>query len=161
MRPIPESESHSIVTRLARRFTQLATLLCTLGVVLLSGCTRVPEATPYSATGVAAIEQGTSFTEGRLAAVQRAEKLARDRILLYVMDMEFPNGLTLDEAAVTDPFIQAKVYDTIRIAKITDQTVSEDGLVTVTVQLDLKPILEILKNPDYIGGVSPSGTASK
>lgn len=147
-----------MMNRIAKRISESVVIICTLCVLFVAGCTRVEEATPYSATGVAAIEKGASFTEGRLAAVQRAEKLARDRILLYVMDMEFPNGITLDEAAVTDPFVQAKVYDTIRIAKITDQTVSEDGLVTVTVQLDLKPVFKILENPDY-GGSGPSTDA--
>ncbi len=125
--------------------------LCALLVVasFLGACAHDLEGPYYSATGTALIGKDESFQEGRLDALQRAERRARDQILTHILENRFSNGATLDEAMVTDPFIRAKVYDTIRSSKITDQTVSKEGVVNVTVQLDKKPIEAILNNPEY------------
>ncbi|MBI1784872.1 hypothetical protein HYR69_06985, partial [Candidatus Sumerlaeota bacterium] len=109
----------------------------------------VKEGPSFSATAQAKVKPGESFVEGKLAAINLAEKRARDQILLHVMSNKFPNGITLEEAIVTDACIQAKVYDTIRTAKITDKTINDDGMVTVTVELDLAPIMKILSDEEY------------
>jgi hypothetical protein len=107
----------------------------------------VSETPLFSATGHAQISADASLAEGKLAAIQLAEKRARDRILEHVLNRTFPNGVTLEEAIITDPFIRAKIYDTIRTARISDQTIDDEGIVTVTVQLDLGSIEKILAEP--------------
>lgn len=118
-----------------------------LGLVAIAlACARPSDGPFYSATAFAAIKPGASFTEGKLAAIREAEKKARDQILLEALQLRFAGGQTLDNAAVRDPFIRAKVYDTIRTAKIADQTIDDKGTtVTVTVRLDLRPLQQILE----------------
>lgn len=127
------------------RRTCLGSLL--IVAAFLMGCQGIETTPLFSATGMAQIKSEESFAEGKLAAIQLAEKRARDRILLHVMDRTFPNGVTLEEAVISDPFIRAKVYDTIRTARISDQTIDDRGIVSVTVQLDLKLIEEIMADP--------------
>jgi len=113
------------------------------------GCATQQEGPFYSATSQAQIQPGKSFTEGKLLAIKLAENRARSQILTHIRDRQFSNGILLDEAIITDPFIQAKIYDTLRNAKITDKTINNEGIVTVTVQLDMAPVNEVLQNPEY------------
>lgn len=116
-------------------------------------CTQTPRGPAYSATAFASIEQGVPFTQGKLAAIQAAEKKARDQILIQALQMRFSTGETLETAAILDPFIRAKVYDTIRTARTTDQTVDEENTtVTVTLELDLKPLQRIIERYSPSGG---------
>lgn len=124
---------------------------------LLAGCKRSQEGPFYSAMSQAQIQRGKSFTEGKLFAIRLAENRARNQILNHIMDRPFPNGIRLEEAVVTDPFIQAKIYDSIRNAKIVDQTINEEGVVTVTVRLNLAPIQDVLSNADYAREVADRG----
>lgn len=122
----------------------LLTLLA--AVVLLIACAREAPGTRYSATGFATIDKAAPFTQAKLEALQAAERTARDQILREALQLKFPNGETLETAAIQDAFIRAKVYDTIRTAKITDQTVDETGTtVTVTLKMDMEPLLEIVQ----------------
>lgn len=109
-----------------------------------TGCVRPEQELFYSATAFAEIIPGKSFTEGKLVAIQTAEQKARDQILLETMQLKFQNGKTLGDAIITDSFIRAKVYDTIRTAKIVDQTIDDKGVVSITVRLDQKPLFDIL-----------------
>lgn len=126
----------------------LALAVCSLG---LGSCTR-PEPGPwFSATQQAVIPDDPTLTRNRIAAVRDAERRARDQILSQVMSHRFANGITLEDAVVADPFLRAKVYDTIRAAKLADQTVQPDtNIVTVTVQLDMGPVQAILDDPTML-----------
>jgi hypothetical protein len=125
---------------------RLAWVALAMMLIALSppACKSIPERSYYSTTAQARVQPGVSFTEGKLAAIQRAENRARDQILQYVMGQTFTDGSTLEEAVITDPFIRARVYDAIRTAKITDQTINDEGMVTVTLRLDMEPIHAIL-----------------
>ncbi len=123
---------------------------CFLIVLLfLASCKGVQEGPFFSATGQAQIKPGASFTEGKLLALRLAEKVARDQILFQAKDHLFSNGVTVEEAMIADPFVRAKIYDTIRTAKITDQTINKEGSVTVTVRFDMAPLMAILADANY------------
>ena len=51
------------------------------------------------------MKRGAPFAQAKVAAVQEAERKARDQVLLQAMDQTFPNGVTLEDAAVADPFV--------------------------------------------------------
>ena len=119
-------------------------VLAAFSILAFAACARIGPGEGYTATAFAEIVPGKSFTEGKLAAIKTAEKKARDQILVQAMGLKFQSGQTLGDAVITDPFIRAKVYDTIRTAKIADQTVDDNGVVTVTVRLDEAPLLDIV-----------------
>lgn len=71
-------------------------------------------------------------------------------------ELRFANGMTLEDAVVTDPVIRARVYDTIRTARITDRTIDEDGTrVSITMELDHGPLLRIINAGDASAGAAP------
>jgi hypothetical protein len=116
-------------------------------VILLLACARQTASQPYTATAFATIAKDAPFTQAKLKAFEEAERKARDQILFQAMQQRFPNGQTLEDAAIQDSFIRAKLYDTIRTAKITDQTVDEAATtVTVTLKMDMEPLLQIVQN---------------
>lgn len=122
-------------------------LLCAVTFSLLVfACARPAGTPPYSATGFASISGALPFTEAKVAALKEAEKKARDQILTYALQLTYANGQTLETAAIQDAFVRAKVYDTIRTAKIMDQTIDAKAkTVTVTVQMDQQTLLQIVK----------------
>lgn len=113
-------------------------------------CASGDKGPTYSTTQFVKMPPGDRSTQARIGAIKRAEDLARAQIVRYVRDLEFPDdrefpvGATLGDAIITDPFIRAKVYDTVRTARVTDQTISEEGIVTVTVRLEMAPLLDII-----------------
>lgn len=116
-----------------------------MAVMALGGCVRQDEGAYYSATGFAKIELVDTLAEAKIMARNVAEKKARDLILTQALEMRFRDGTTLGDAVISDPFIRAKVYDTIRTSQILDRTYDEDeGIITVTVRLALEPLMEIL-----------------
>jgi hypothetical protein len=114
--------------------------------LLVLGCGRREPAPFIMATAFSHIEPGPDQGQARLAASVRAENSARDQILAQALELQFPNGVTLADAAVQDPFIRAKLYDTVRGARITDQTFTDGETVSVTVRLDLSAVHRILEN---------------
>lgn len=110
-------------------------------VALALACARVKEGPTYSATAEAVIPKDMPFTEGRAHAVANAENAARQQVLAQALARTLPDGRTLEEAVIEDPFLRAKVIDIVRTSKLTDQTLKrERGLVTVTIQLDEAPL---------------------
>lgn len=97
------------------------------------------------ATSFGHLRPGGGDPEELRVAEARAANAARDAVLSQALDLHFPNGVTLGEAALKDPFIRAKLYDTVRAARITDKTLTDDELLSVTVRLELEPLYEILE----------------
>jgi hypothetical protein len=50
----------------------------------------------------------------------------------------------LDTLAIVDPFVRAVIDDTVRRAVVTDQTVSDEGIVTLTLRMDLEPLYKLI-----------------
>lgn len=98
------------------------------------------------ATSFTRLVKGPDQAEARRVAIASAENLARDQVLSQALEMRFSNGISLGEAALKDPFIRAKLYDTVRAARVTDKTVTDDEIISVTVRLELEPIYSILEN---------------
>lgn len=122
-----------------------------IALALAAGCARAPSGTFYTGVGLAQMEPGKSFSEGRLAAIRLAEKKARDQILEQAADGVFAGGRKLGEAMIADPVLRAKVYDSIRTAKIAEQKVDDEGVARVTVKLDVDLFQKILEDPLYAG----------
>lgn len=116
-------------------------------MTVTSACTRAPGGPVYSATGFASIAPDLPFEDGKLVAIRAAERSARDQILLQTLSLISRTGESLEELVISDPFVRAKVYDTIRTAKITDKTIDdENSTVTVTVELDQAPLQEFISS---------------
>ncbi|MCH8333613.1 hypothetical protein IIC65_06730 [Candidatus Sumerlaeota bacterium] len=109
------------------------------------GCATISDGPAYEGSATATIQPGVPFADGRLAAMREAQRKARDQILLQVAQLSFPNGESLERAMITDPFINAKVRDTVRTARIIQQS-TDDGArtVSVTLRLDKQPLLDLV-----------------
>lgn len=119
--------------------------------ILVFACARPVDDTAYSATAFATINREMPFTQAKLEALQEAERKARDQILLAALQIKLPgpDGHTLETAAIKDPFLRSRVYDTIRTAKITDQTVDEaQSTVTVTLKMDWQTLVNVANSYD-------------
>jgi hypothetical protein len=112
--------------------------------VALVACGRSDPPRFIMATSFTRLPPESASAEEKRSAAARAENQARDEVLSQALLLHFPNGVSLSEAALRDPFIRAKVYDTVRGARITDKTVTDDSIVSVTVRLELEPIYRIL-----------------
>ena len=143
-----------IVSEVRSRGSGIASLalmaIASLALLGAQSCASGDKGPAYSTTQFVEMPPGDRSTQARIMAIKRAEDLARAQIVRYVRDLEFPDdrefpdGSTLGDAIITDPFIRAKVYDTVRTARVTDQTISEEGVVTVTVRLEMAPLLDII-----------------
>lgn len=134
-------------TRVRRGGALAVCILC----LAAAGCAERRVGPFYSSTQQAVLREaeGESATRARIEAVRVAENKARDQILLQAFNHSFTNGVTLEDATISDPFLRAKVYDTIRSAKIVDKTIQRDlGIATVTVRLDMGPIVAMLEDPE-------------
>jgi hypothetical protein len=116
-------------------------------LILAAGCASTPPGGYYEGTASVWIKPGESFVEGRLAAIREAEKRARDAVLAQVIAVSFPNGVSLEKAAIMDPYIRAKLYDTVRSARIAQKTVDEEGQVTITVELERRLLESFIADP--------------
>lgn len=120
----------------------LLLLACALLPLAACGHSNTPRF--IMATSFARFPRGTAPT-AQLTASAKAENQARDKVLAQALQLTFPNGVSLSDAAVRDPFIRAKLYDVIRGARITDKTITDDEIVSVTVRLDMDDIYKILE----------------
>jgi len=129
-----------------KAFSPIFRSLFLLAVVIsLAACGRSEEPRFIMATSFDRVTPGTGNPDELRVAEARAANTARDEVLSQALDMRFPNGVTLGEAALKDPFIRAKLYDTVRAARITDKTLTDDALLSVTVRLELEPLYKILE----------------
>lgn len=119
--------------------------LLMVAAVSLAACGRSEEPRFIMATSFGRVTPGADNPEELRVAEARAANTARDEVLSQALDLRFPNGVTLGEAALKDPFIRAKLYDTVRGARITDKTLTDDELLSVTVRLELEPLYKILE----------------
>jgi hypothetical protein len=111
----------------------------------LTACGRSEPPRFIMATSFTMISPETQTpAQNRLIETQAAN-IARDEVLSQALQMRFPNGISLGDAALQDPFIRAKVYDTVRGARITDKTLTDGTHLSVTVRLELEPIYKILE----------------
>lgn len=112
----------------------------------LAACGRAETPRFIMATSFTRLPPENASPAEKRAAAARAENQARDEVLSQALQLTFPNGASLAEAALRDPFVRAKVYDTVRGARITDKTVTDDSIVSVTVRLELEPIYRMLES---------------
>lgn len=151
----PHAGARKAATRRARtrraaewkRSVKLITARWTLLLLLpfaLIACGRAETPRFIMATSFTRLPPEAASAEEKRAAAARAENQARDEVLSQALQLTFPNGTSLAEAALRDPFIRAKVYDTVRGARITDKTVTDDSIISVTVRLELDPIYRLL-----------------
>lgn len=132
------------------RLPIVCSLLCFC--IFLAACSRqVPEYPVYSATAFEKINPapGQSFANARRQALLSAEIKARQQIQEQVIQLELNDGRALSQLAVSDPFVHAKIKDTVRMARIQDRTLGEDGVVTLTVSLNLEPLYKMMQRYPY------------
>jgi len=121
-------------------------LACLGGVLTAVACTRVHSGAPiYSATVSAQYDEEGKVGLTRRQALQSAVREARNHILNKALELRLSNGQVLGDLAVVDPFVRAVLEDTVRAARITDRAYSEDGLVTVTVSMELEPLYKLIE----------------
>lgn len=128
------------------RFRILPSLLLLAAVASLAACGRGETPRFIMATSFGRVTSDMSSPAGIRLTEARVANVARDEVLSQALQMRFANGVSLGEAALKDPFIRAKLYDTVRAARITDKTLTDDTFLSVTVRLELEPIYEILEN---------------
>ncbi|GEM_PF-2801484 len=131
-------------SEIRRRLGVAIGLACLAAALGPFACTRAQSGQYFSATAFAKIPPGTPYEQGKAWAIQEAYRRARDQILAQALELSFPNGELLEDAIVVDPFIRAKVYDTVRTARVTDQTIDDEDTLSVTLRLDLAPLHEII-----------------
>lgn len=122
-----------------------SSLLLITFLLLAGGCATIGRGKPaYTATATAKMDPNLQAAVARREAIQMAEVRARDQIMLQALQMTTPDGRTLEQLAVEEPFVQAMLLDTIRVARVSDRIVSPEGQVSVTVSLDEAPLQKIL-----------------
>lgn len=101
------------------------------------------------ATGYADIRGGSGFAAKRAGAIKQAELQARLQLLTNIMQRQYPSGFSIEDAVIDDPFIRAKVFDTIRMAKIVDQVDSDGKVVSVTLRIAASEVDTIINDYPY------------
>ena len=142
---------NGMILKVKRHFSYLTVTLAFCAMVptllLVMSCVQLRERGPaYSATAQAAIDRSHPASTARREAILTAETHARDQILnRAVQQLRLGDGRTLEEVAIVDPFVRASLQDMVRAAQVTDRTVTDEGLVTVTVRMDLAPIYKLIQ----------------
>jgi hypothetical protein len=108
------------------------------------GCASTGPGPTYSSTASIRINPVAPPSEGRRTAIDSAEREARAQLLTEAYNLRMNDGRTLDDLAIVDPFVRAVIEDTVRRAKISDRTISEEGVVTLTLSMDLAPLHKLI-----------------
>lgn len=114
---------------------------------VLTGCasTGGGDSQVYAATVIEQIDPEEPREAATREALIRAEAAAREQIRERIYQTKLDDSRSLDDLAAVDPFVRAVVDDTLRMAVIDDRTVAPDGTVTVTLEVDLKPINRLVE----------------
>lgn len=141
-------------TLFSRRALRPFVFFSLLGVLLLPlGCAKLraivfetfpSQGEAYSATATAIINKILPPAQARRDAITKAENDARDKLMMQASQLRLSDGRTLEDVAVVDPFIRAALLDIVRDAQTKDRTVNNEGLVTVTLRLDLVPVQNLI-----------------
>lgn len=116
-------------------------------MIAAAGCgfTARQKAPAFSSTAMAQMSPALPTDQARREAISRAETKARDQIMLQVRQLRLADGRSLEDLAVIDPFVRAMVQDAVRNAHQIDRTVSDQGVVTVTLSMDQAPLLKLIE----------------
>jgi hypothetical protein len=116
-------------------------------LLLAMACASQPTETApsYSSTQFRQMDAGLPRDQARREALAAAENMARDQIREQVYQMRLSDGRALGDLAAIDPFMRAVIQDNLRAAQIADRTVSEEGMVSVTVKMDLAPLYKMIE----------------
>ena len=143
--PVAGQFPESILTM---RSTLAATAL--LLSMILAGCSSTSVDGEYlTATGYSQIRSGGNFAAERASAIKRAETAARLQLMNNIMQRDYESGFSIGEAVIEDPFVRAKVFDTIRMAKITDQVDSDGKFASVTIRLSVSVVETLINDYSY------------
>lgn len=135
-------------SELTMRSTLAASAL--IALMTVAACSSAPPSGDYvMATGYADIRAGSDFAAKRAGAIKRAELQARLQLLNNILERQYPSGFNIENAVIEDPFIRAKVFDTIRMAKIVDQVDSDGKVVSVTLRLAASEVDTIINDYPY------------
>ncbi|MCE5228668.1 hypothetical protein LLG95_03620 [bacterium] len=118
-------------------------------ILLCAACASTPRQAPVtlSATGFAQsdpkVPAAIAYSQARKMAELRARQQLEESVKTYRVDA----NQSLQQLIVVDPFVRAVFDDTIRSARVSDRTVKPDGSVSVTVDLDLNQLSQMLGKP--------------
>ena len=112
----------------------------------IAACARQPAPTSptYSSTMFQQMNQSSPRDQARREALALAEFQARNQIREKLYQLRLSDGRALGDLAAIDPFVRAVVQDNLRAARIEDRTVTDAGLVSVTVKMDLSPLYQLI-----------------
>ena len=116
---------------------------------LLSACaTPGAEHPVYTSTATAHYDPLNRAEAGmtRRQALQVALRRARGQSVVRVGELRLSDGGTLGELAIVDPYVKAVIEDTARAAQVVDRTYSDEGVVSVTIRMELAPIYRMIEN---------------
>lgn len=113
--------------------------------LLLGGCALRQGAAPaFTGSATTTINAQLPPNEARPDANARAETLARDQIMLQASKMKLADGRTLEDVAAIDMAVRGQLYDTVRDAHVTERAVSEEGVVSVKLNLEKATVQRII-----------------
>jgi len=130
-------------------FSPLRPLALASALALAAACTTPGERAPtYSATSAAYYDPLNRPLAGltRAQVLKTAIRQAREQILTQAKEMKLSDGRTLSDLAIVDPYVKAMLDDTVRAARIVDRTYSDEGMVTVTVSMQLTPLFKMIEH---------------
>jgi hypothetical protein len=121
------------------------TALAAIAVLAGSCATGAASGGPsYSATNFQRMNPEEPRDQARREALATADSQAREQIREQVYQMRLSDGRTLGDLSAIDPFVRAVVQDNLRSARTGDRTVTDEGLVSVTVTMDLAPLYQMV-----------------
>ena len=124
-------------------------LLTSSFLLLAVGCASSrPQGPVYSATSLVRLDSTVPAGEAKRRAIATARAQVRQQLMTWAYQLRINDGRTLEDLAVVDPFVRAVVDDTIRRANIVDQALDDDGVLTLTIAMDLAPLYKLVADYD-------------